>query len=199
MAPWGYTWFTDVSARWIWARDFGSTTRLVYLKKAIYVASPFTVTMHIVVDDNAAVYVNDVFIAYTNLRNNGGSGHTDMTITLSTGTNRIVVRAQNTGGFIAGALIAITDNASGVTMAVSDSTWAYSAEEAHACDCNYHSGGCSMSIVPSPATACHCSYKGWWTCTGWVVACADWNDYYCQNPGGNWNTCHQGGGDCGAY
>jgi hypothetical protein len=67
------------------------------------------------------------------------------------------------------------------------------------CDCDYHSGGCSISQAPPPNTACHCTYKGWWTCSGSITKCSDFNSYYCTNPDKSINTCRLGGGDCDGY
>ena len=67
------------------------------------------------------------------------------------------------------------------------------------CDCNYHRGGCTISNVPPPNTACKCKYKGWWTCGGDITRCRDFNSYYCKHPDSSKKTCYLGGGDCGGY
>ncbi|XP_053404444.1 dermonecrotic toxin LdSicTox-alphaIB3b-like [Mercenaria mercenaria] len=67
------------------------------------------------------------------------------------------------------------------------------------CDCDYHRGGCTISQAPPSNTACHCSYKGFWTCGGSIIRCKDFNSYYCKNPDYSIHTCYMGGGDCGGY
>jgi glycerophosphoryl diester phosphodiesterase len=67
------------------------------------------------------------------------------------------------------------------------------------CDCDYHRGGCSISMAAPSTTACKCKYKGAWTCGGEVVRCRDDSSSYCLNPDKSLNSCLQGGGDCGAY
>ncbi|XP_053404446.1 dermonecrotic toxin LamSicTox-alphaIV1ii-like [Mercenaria mercenaria] len=67
------------------------------------------------------------------------------------------------------------------------------------CDCDYSSGGCTISKVPPPNTACRCSYKGGWTCGGSVTKCKYFKSRYCKNPDYSINTCNMGGGDCGGY
>ncbi|XP_053557220.1 uncharacterized protein LOC128648524 isoform X2 [Bombina bombina] len=68
-----------------------------------------------------------------------------------------------------------------------------------ACDCDYHPGGCTISHVPPAGKACHCTYKGAWTCGGEVRDCAQHDAHFCKNPDYNLQTCLQGGGDCDAY
>jgi len=67
------------------------------------------------------------------------------------------------------------------------------------CDCDYHPGGCSISKVAPPNTACRCVYKGAWTCGGNIVPCADPNSAACKSPSTDKASCQQGQGDCGAY
>ena len=67
------------------------------------------------------------------------------------------------------------------------------------CDCDYHSGGCTISKVPPPNTACKCKYKGLWTCGGDITRCRNFNSHYCKHPDFSINTCYLGGGDCGGY
>ena len=67
------------------------------------------------------------------------------------------------------------------------------------CDCDYHSGGCTISKVPPPNTACKCKYKGFWTCGGDITRCRNFNSHYCKHPDSSINTCYLGGGDCGGY
>ena len=67
------------------------------------------------------------------------------------------------------------------------------------CDCDYHRGGCKISRVPPPNTACKCKYKGWWTCGGDITRCKNPNSYRCKHPDSSRSTCFLGGGDCGGY
>ena len=67
------------------------------------------------------------------------------------------------------------------------------------CDCDYSSGGCKISRVPPPDTACKCKYKGWWTCGGDITRCKSPSNFYCTHPDSSRNTCLVGGGDCGGY
>ncbi|XP_029440458.1 uncharacterized protein LOC115080438 [Rhinatrema bivittatum] len=67
------------------------------------------------------------------------------------------------------------------------------------CDCDYHCGGCSISRVAPPNKACHCKYKGLWTCGGEVTDCKQPDAPYCKNPDRTLASCLEGGGDCGAY
>lgn len=67
------------------------------------------------------------------------------------------------------------------------------------CDCNYHSGGCTISRAAPQGMACHCEYKGGWTCGGSIAQCSDPNSYYCKNPDTSVNSCLLGDGDCEGY
>ena len=67
------------------------------------------------------------------------------------------------------------------------------------CDCDYHAGGCTISSVAPGGTACHCSYKGAWTCGGSVTKCRDSTAQNCITPDKSVSSCNQGGGDCGGY
>ena len=80
--------------------------------------------------------------------------------------------------------------------------------EAEACDCEYHSGGCSISKAASPGSACRCSYRFWntpfiefsfATCSGSEIGCRDPDSQYCKNPDKSVQSCFLGGGDCGGY
>ena len=68
-----------------------------------------------------------------------------------------------------------------------------------ACDCDYHSGGCTISSPASPGNACKCVYKGGWSCSGFEIGCSDLNNHYCNNPDKSQSACNLGGGDCGGY
>ena len=68
-----------------------------------------------------------------------------------------------------------------------------------ACDCDYHSGGCTISKPASPGNACKCVYKGFLTCSGFEIGCSDKNNAYCNNPDKSQSACNLGGGDCGGY
>ena len=70
---------------------------------------------------------------------------------------------------------------------------------ATACDCDYHSGGCSISKPATPGNACKCSYKGFYTCKGSQTGCRDASSKYCKRPDTSIQSCFQGGGDCGGY
>ncbi|XP_075441393.1 uncharacterized protein LOC142486872 [Ascaphus truei] len=72
-------------------------------------------------------------------------------------------------------------------------------QKSDSCDCDYHSGGCTISQLPRANLACHCTYKGAWTCGGEIRACAQPDAPKCKNPEKSLATCLQGGGDCGAY
>jgi len=67
------------------------------------------------------------------------------------------------------------------------------------CKCEYHSGGCRLSVEAPPHTACQCSYLGAWTCSGYIVMCKDPSSQLCQHPDTSKESCLLGGGDCGAY
>lgn len=67
------------------------------------------------------------------------------------------------------------------------------------CDCDYHPGGCAISKPAPRNTACHCSYKGGWTCGGSVKPCRDFNNPKCKNPDKSIQACFQGNGDCEGY
>ncbi len=67
------------------------------------------------------------------------------------------------------------------------------------CGCNYHAGGCQIAQTAPSGFACHCSYKGFFTCGGSIVGCRDDNSYHCQNPDMSFHSCLQGGGDCDGY
>ena len=67
------------------------------------------------------------------------------------------------------------------------------------CDCNYHSGGCTISTAAQPHTACKCKYKGAWTCHGYNTKCLDTTHAKCKAPDNSLASCVLGGGDCDAY
>lgn len=67
------------------------------------------------------------------------------------------------------------------------------------CDCDYHSGGCSISKAAPKYSACKCKYKGWWTCGGDVVRCSNDASPLCANPDKSKEACGLGSGDCDGY
>jgi hypothetical protein len=80
------------------------------------------------------------------------------------------------------------------------------------CDCDYHSGGCTISrdVGWNSATGtfnkCKCDYKGAWTCGGDDVSCDKAHDTNgCCSPTSTAAhrasrlCCAEGGGDCGGY
>ena len=67
-----------------------------------------------------------------------------------------------------------------------------------ACDCDYHSGGCTISRAASPGNACKCVYKGAWTCSGFEVGCNS-RKPLCARPNKSRAACNLGNGDCGGY
>ncbi|CAL4163046.1 unnamed protein product [Meganyctiphanes norvegica] len=67
------------------------------------------------------------------------------------------------------------------------------------CSCEYYPGGCIISVAAPAYSACHCTYRGAWTCTGEVVGCMDPVSEFCSHPDTTIYSCAQGGGDCGAY
>lgn len=67
------------------------------------------------------------------------------------------------------------------------------------CDCDYSRGGCKISEIAPAGWACDCSYKGFWTCGGKVVACQNESDLKCIAPDRSLESCKQGGGDCMGY
>ena len=71
--------------------------------------------------------------------------------------------------------------------------------EGYYCDCDYHPGGCKISVVASPGSACHCNYEGAWTCGGYSVHCNDEKSPLCFQPDDSFASCELGGGDCGGY
>ncbi|CAL4260916.1 unnamed protein product, partial [Meganyctiphanes norvegica] len=72
------------------------------------------------------------------------------------------------------------------------------------CDCDYHShgvfsgGGCKISRKAPDYTACHCYYKGGWSCGGSVRYCDPFNSL-CSSPTDSKDSCNLGEGDCGGY
>jgi len=67
------------------------------------------------------------------------------------------------------------------------------------CDCDYHSGGCTISKAASPNTCCKCRYKGGWTCDGIEIGCLQSNSEYCKKPDKSRQACIECNGDCGGY
>lgn len=67
------------------------------------------------------------------------------------------------------------------------------------CDCDYHPGGCTISSPAPVGLACHCVYKGFWTCGGTLSHCSDPESNYCKRPDYTVHSCVQGGGDCNGY
>nr|XP_047124678.1 keratin-associated protein 5-5-like [Hydra vulgaris] len=70
----------------------------------------------------------------------------------------------------------------------------------HSCDCDYHSGGCTISKGASKdGETCKCVYKGAWTCTGYDVGCSASQASICKAGCRSRDCCNAGGGDCGGY
>eukprot|EP00092_Neocalanus_flemingeri_P024842 GFUD01026938.1.p1 GENE.GFUD01026938.1~~GFUD01026938.1.p1 ORF type:complete len:218 (-),score=13.93 GFUD01026938.1:51-704(-) len=65
------------------------------------------------------------------------------------------------------------------------------------CDCDYHNGGCTISIAARLGWKCVCNYKGAWTCGGYAVQCDEGET--CPANCSDSQCCHRGGGDCGGY
>ena len=69
-----------------------------------------------------------------------------------------------------------------------------------ACDCDYHWGGCTISKAAPPGLACACVYEGVWTCRGQATYCHTPNNVaVCIGPNYSYESCMNGGGDCGGY
>ncbi|XP_069098531.1 uncharacterized protein [Pleurodeles waltl] len=64
------------------------------------------------------------------------------------------------------------------------------------CDCEYHPGGCKISRLSVPHTACKCEYTSAWTCGGNIVKCTDATSEKCIKPDTSEESCLQGGGVC---
>jgi len=67
------------------------------------------------------------------------------------------------------------------------------------CDCDYHPGGCSLSLPAPRFQTCKCKYKGGWTCGGDLVTSCNRASNYCINPDLSLQTCILGHGDCLGY
>lgn len=68
------------------------------------------------------------------------------------------------------------------------------------CDCDYHSGGCTISKAAPAYSACKCTYKGAWTCGGSVVRCSNESSEKCKQPDKSKQACQlAAGSDCGGY
>ena len=67
------------------------------------------------------------------------------------------------------------------------------------CDCDYHPGGCSLSLPAPRFQTCDCKYKGGWTCGGDLVTSCNRASNYCINPDLSLQTCTLGKGDCLGY
>jgi len=70
--------------------------------------------------------------------------------------------------------------------------------DGYQCDCDYHAGGCTISMAAPNGAACKCSYKGWFTCGGDVVHCSE-SSALCVAPDMSKDSCKIGGGDCDGY
>merc|ERR1712117_454434 len=67
------------------------------------------------------------------------------------------------------------------------------------CDCDYHPGGCIISVSPPEGFKCRCVYKGAWTCGGYAVGCDPDEMDYCNGKCYGQKCCKLGGGDCQGY
>ena len=74
------------------------------------------------------------------------------------------------------------------------------------CNCDYSkSGGCKISKPAPPGTACKCVFscsepcKGAWACWGEVTYCHTSIVAVCIGPNQSYDSCVNGGGDCGGY
>jgi hypothetical protein len=68
------------------------------------------------------------------------------------------------------------------------------------CDCNYHSGGCTIARPPPPGKACRCYMtEAPYTCGGRLNTCRNPQSQYCLRPDTSIGSCVQGNGDCGGY
>ena len=61
------------------------------------------------------------------------------------------------------------------------------------CDCNYHSGGCTINKPPPQGLACLCYYSFLWRCDGSLTQCKDPKSPFCQNPDSSFGSCQLGG------
>eukprot|EP00092_Neocalanus_flemingeri_P073406 GFUD01090554.1.p1 GENE.GFUD01090554.1~~GFUD01090554.1.p1 ORF type:complete len:103 (-),score=18.69 GFUD01090554.1:141-449(-) len=65
------------------------------------------------------------------------------------------------------------------------------------CDCDYHPGGCVISVAPPDGWKCFCQYKGAWTCSAYAQQCNTRET--CPGECYSKECCERGGGDCGGY
>merc|ERR1711963_1275274 len=69
----------------------------------------------------------------------------------------------------------------------------------HDCDCDYHPGGCLISVAAPEGFKCRCVYRGAWTCRGYAVGCDEHEMHLCKGNCYSRTCCMIGNGDCGAY
>ena len=124
MSPWG-TISGNQNAKWIWS-DGGaasfSNSDLWTFSGSFVSTSSYTGTIEVVADDLATVYLNGQMIQ-TNIPLSALNNIQQSSISVVTGTNKIVVNAQNTGGS-AGLLLSIKGN-NGNYVYTTGSSWTF--------------------------------------------------------------------------
>ena len=93
--------------------------------------------------------------------------------------------------------IKLATQSSTISLAISTNVQTNSADVR--CDCDYHPGVCTISRPAPAGMACHCVYKGFWTCGGIVYRCRNPNSRYCSNPDYSVHSCLLVDGDCEGY
>ncbi|KAK7066460.1 hypothetical protein SK128_025012 [Halocaridina rubra] len=63
--------------------------------------------------------------------------------------------------------------------------------------CEYHRGGCVVSVAAPVGFKCQCHYVGAWSCTGTAYPCV--GKEQCPGYLADYCACKLGGGDCGGY
>ena len=129
MGPWGAI-SGNQNAKWIWsdARAASSSNNDMWIFSGSFSStSSYTGSIEVVADNLATIYVNGQMIQNTNFFNWGSIAWTQTTqqasINVITGTNRIVVNAQNTGG-PAGLLLSVK-NSTGSYVYATGSSWTF--------------------------------------------------------------------------
>ena len=69
----------------------------------------------------------------------------------------------------------------------------------YTCECAYGSGGCVINKAAPNNTACQCSYRGAWICSGIITTCINDDAETCKKPDMSISSCIEGSGECGAY
>lgn len=127
-SPWRCNNFIDQNAKWIWNLDMTNSPKVVdkdiTFTNYYYADRSIGVTLHIIADDYATVYLNNMRIdSVAGNWTNGGRNAKQISLNFDEGINEIKIVAKNSGGGVAGLLCSFIQTNTRAVLLNSTDRW----------------------------------------------------------------------------